>query len=61
MRGRAKIARRHGRGAQVGDTIQRLIQRGDDAALLQHIIRAAGALYGFFAPQHIRPARGDQH
>ena len=61
MRGRTKIARRHGRGAQVGDAIQRLVQRSDDATLLQHIIRATGALDGFFAPQHIRPARGDQY
>ena len=60
-RGRAEVARRHGRGAQVGDAVQRFVQRGDDARVVQHVVRAAGALDGFFLAQHVGPARVDQH
>ena len=35
----------------------RLVERGDDAGVRQHVECAAGPLDGFLAPEHIRPAR----
>ena len=60
-RGRAEVARRHGRGAQVAQAIECLIQRLHDAAVLEHIERPARALDGFLLAQHVGPARSDQH
>ena len=60
-RGRAKVARRHGGGAQVADAVQGLVQRVHDARVVQHIQGAAGALDGFLAPQHVGPAGRHQH
>ena len=54
-------------GGEVGQTAlglghgQGLVQRGDDACVVQHIQGAAGALDGFLAPQHVGPAWSDQH
>jgi len=42
--GWAKIARRHGRGAQVRHAVERLVQGIDHPRLGQHIVGAAGAI-----------------
>lgn len=59
--GRAKVTRCHGGGAQVGHTVQGLVERVHNTGLGQHVVGATGALDGFFAPQHIGPTGGDQH
>jgi hypothetical protein len=56
-----EVTRCHGRGAQVADTVQRLVQRVHHACLGQHIVGTTGALDGLFTLQHIRPAGSDQH
>jgi hypothetical protein len=40
---------------------QRLVERCHDARLAQYVERAARALDGLFAPQHVAPARRDEH
>jgi hypothetical protein len=45
----------------VGHAVHRLVQRGDDAGVFEHVERAAGPLDGFLAVQHIGPARRHQH
>ena len=60
-RGRAEVARRHGRGAHMRHTVQRLIQRINHSSVVEHIQCATGALNGFFAPQNIAPSRFHQH
>ena len=59
--GRAEVARRHRGGAQVAHAIQGFVEGGDDAGVFQHIKGTAGALNGFFAPQHVGPAWCHQH
>jgi hypothetical protein len=41
--------------------VQRLVQRFNNAGVVQHVQRTAGALNRFFATQHVGPARFDQH
>ena len=45
----------------MGESIERFIQRRNDTGVAQHVQSTAGALDGFFAAQHIVPARGDEH
>jgi len=59
--GRAKVARRHGGGAQVRDAAQGLVERGAQPRRRQHVGGAAGALQRLGALQHIGPARPHQH
>ena len=56
-----EVAWRHRRGAQVGHAVQRFIQGVNDAGAVQHVQGSTGTLDGFLPPQHIGPARGDQH
>ena len=58
---RTEVARRHGGGAEVVNTVKRLLKRVNDARLGQNIQRTAGTLDRLFAPQHIGPARRHQH
>src|SRR6218665_801859 len=60
-RWRSEVARGHRGGAQVADAIEGLVQSGNDAGLPEQVQGAAGALYGFFVPQHVGPAWGHQH
>ena len=58
---RAEVARRHRRGAGIGDAVERLGQGLDDAGAGEHVDRAAGHGDRFRAPQHVGQARRDQH
>ena len=59
--GRTKVARHHGRGAQVGHALECLVQGLHDAGVVQHVQGPTGTLDGFLTAQHIGPARSHQH
>ncbi len=59
--GRAEVARRHRRGAEKGDAVERVIEMADDARLLQHVHGATGHRDRFGSLQHVGMAWRHQH